>query len=142
MIVKLRFDEFQLKPVTICEDYVEILDGNSSFSKSKGKFCSNIRPPDRPNDIRSSGRYMWVRFRAGYELYGRYGVFKATFTAENKPSSVQTSTPMTKFNSSSGKHTSLVSRRLVIATAKDISLDGLFSLSSKSTYRSSTICNY
>ena len=95
MIVKLRFDRFQLEPMIYCGDYVEILDGNSSNSKSKRQFCGDRKP----DDIRSSGRYMWVRFRA--DKYGprkHYGGLKATFTAENKPNSVQTPTPIATDN--------------------------------------------
>ena len=80
-------------------DYVEILDGNSSDSKSKEKLCGY----NTPKDVRSTGRYMWVRFRA--DQYGHppyYAGFKATFTAENKPCSVQ---PTPTDNNPSGKRT-------------------------------------
>ena len=85
-IVKLKFYEFHIKPnagFSCTADYVEILDGNSSHSDSKRKLCGY----GTPEDIRSTGRYMWVRFRA--DLYGPppsdYAGFKATFTAEDKP---------------------------------------------------------
>ena len=82
-IVKLSFDRFELKPSlgTICTvDYVEILDGKSSYSKSRGKFCGYTKP----EDIRSSGRYMLVRFRADLSTGKYYRGFNATFTAEDK----------------------------------------------------------
>ena len=84
-IVKLRFDRFDLKPSvrsSCTVDYVEILDGKSSYSNSKGRFCGYRKP----EDIRSSGRYMWVRFRADLSTDLYYRGFNATFTAEDKPS--------------------------------------------------------
>ena len=87
-IVKLKFDRFQLKPSfgsKCTADYVEILDGKSSYSKSEGKFCGFTKP----EDIRSSGRYMWVRFRADRLSGPFYEGFEATFTAEDKPSKLK-----------------------------------------------------
>ena len=85
-IVKLRFDGFELRPSSrssCTEDYVEILDGKSRYSGSKGIFCGYTKP----EDVRSSGRYMWVHFRSDYSTNSVYEGFKATFTAEDKPSS-------------------------------------------------------
>ena len=125
-IVKLTFDNLDLKQdsgSTCTADYVEVLDGSRRNDKSKGKFCGD----SKPKDIRSSGRYMWVRFRANICRSREYhGVFKATFTAENKPITFQTPTAMATLKSPSGKWTCLVSRRLVKATAKSTSLDWLF----------------
>ena len=56
--------------------------GSPVIVNSKGKFCGYTKP----EDIRSSGRYMWVRFRADHLTYSIYKGFKATFTAEDKPS--------------------------------------------------------
>ena len=56
-IVKLRFDRFELKPTyrsSCLDDYVEVLDGKSRYSGTKGKFCGYTKP----EDIRSSGRYI------------------------------------------------------------------------------------
>ena len=83
--VRLSFNRFELKPSygsSCTADYVEILDGKSSDSKSKGKFCGYTTP----ENIHSSGRYMWVRFRAGLSANIYYEGFRATFTAEVKPS--------------------------------------------------------
>ncbi|KAJ7371400.1 hypothetical protein OS493_025862 [Desmophyllum pertusum] len=66
--VKLSFDRFELRPSTMsstCIDYLEILDGKNSNSESKGKFCGFTIPED---GIRSSGRYMRVRFRSAVEV--------------------------------------------------------------------------
>ncbi|XP_078370562.1 dorsal-ventral patterning tolloid-like protein 1 isoform X1 [Oculina patagonica] len=83
-IVKLSFDRFELQPSsgsTCTADYVEVFDGKHSYSKSKGKFCGYTIP----DNVKSSERYMWVRFRAdSSESY--YEGFKATYTAEDKPS--------------------------------------------------------
>ena len=82
-IVKLSFERFQLEPSSESEctvDYVEVLDGGDSNSDSKGRFCFST-----PDDIHSSGRYMWVRYRAD-ETGSYFKGFKATFKAEDKPS--------------------------------------------------------
>ena len=84
--MKLRFDRFELKPTfrsSCLDDYVEVLDGKSRYSGTKGKFCGYTKP----EDIRSSGRYMWVLFRADDSTNAVYEGFKATFTAEDQPSS-------------------------------------------------------
>ena len=81
-IVKLRFDRFELKPSlrsSCTEDYVQVADGKSPYSSSKGIFCGYTKP----EDIRSSGRYMWVLFRADRSTKAVYEGFKATFTAED-----------------------------------------------------------
>ena len=81
--MKLSFDRFELKPSfgsSCTADYVEILDGKSSYSNSKGRFCGNTKP----EDIRSSGRCMFVRFRLDLSTDLYYRGFNATFTAEDK----------------------------------------------------------
>ena len=84
-IVKLSFDTFDLQSVSwgICdEDYVEVLDGNYNSSLSIGRFCDFT-----PRDIRSSGRYMRVRFKSDSESsYFSHRGFKASFIAEDGPS--------------------------------------------------------
>ena len=83
-IVKLRFDRFELESSygsRCTADYVEVLDGRYSTSESKGRFCGYSTPAD----IRSSDRYMWVRFRADMTRSYHDG-FKATYTAEDKSS--------------------------------------------------------
>ena len=92
-IVMLRFNKFKLGSsfeYTCTADYVEILDGKSTDSKSKGKFCGYTKP----EDIRSSGRFMLVRFRADFssDPYYSIGGFNATFTAEDKPSTCKSKT--------------------------------------------------
>ena len=80
--VRLSFNRFELKPSygsSCTADYVEILDEESSYSTSKGRFCGD----SKPEDIRSSGRYMWVHFRADLSTNFSYEGFRATFTAED-----------------------------------------------------------
>ncbi|KAJ7371403.1 hypothetical protein OS493_025865 [Desmophyllum pertusum] len=84
-IVKLFFDQsFELEPSygsTCTADYVEVLDGKNN-GESKGRYCGFTTP----DDIHSSGRYMWVRFRSD-SMNSYYNGFKATFVAVDKPSS-------------------------------------------------------
>jgi len=82
-IVRLSFDSFDLEWSSGCTaDYVEVRDGSTRYSRSKGRFCGLTVP----EDVLSTGRYMRVRFRSDSE-YSYYSGFKATFTAEDKPSS-------------------------------------------------------
>ena len=81
-IVRLSFDRFDLEWSSDCTaDYVEVKDGNSGYSRSKGRFCGS----EIPEDVLSTGRYMHVRFRSDSK-YSYYLGFKATFTAEDKSS--------------------------------------------------------
>lgn len=62
---------------------MEVLDGNYNSSLSIERFCGF----GTPRDIRSSGRYMRVRFKSDSEsTYFRYRGFKASFIAEDGPS--------------------------------------------------------
>ena len=79
-IVRLSFESFDLEWSSECTaDYVEVRDGSSRYSRSKGRFCGSTVP----EDVFSTGRYMHVRFRSDSE-YSFYLGFKATFTAEDK----------------------------------------------------------
>jgi len=88
-IVKLKFHKLDLKPSSgskCTADYVEVLDGKPNTGESKGKFCGD----GKPGDIRSSGRYMWVRFRTDPHN-SNYEGFKATYAAaEDKSSKLKT----------------------------------------------------
>ena len=87
-IVKLTFDNVDLKQSsgsTCIADYVEVIDGSRSNDESKGKFCGDRKP----EDIRSSGRYMWVRFRTDSHD-SIYEGFNATYKAEDKSSKLKT----------------------------------------------------
>ena len=84
-MVELSFDRFELDrdgTSGACKgDYVDIMDGQDSNSKSLGKFCGFTSP----GPILSSGRYMRVRFRSdsGGPVYQG---FKASFSAVKKSS--------------------------------------------------------
>ncbi|KAL9973592.1 hypothetical protein ACROYT_G020067 [Oculina patagonica] len=82
-IVKLTFDRFVLPSHCIAE-YVEVFDGNNTYSKSIGKFCGFYFDDTPKHPVRSSGQYMLVRFKSVYFLGGSSEGFKATFTAENE----------------------------------------------------------
>ena len=81
-IVVLSFDIIFLQSSSWrgCDkDYVEVLDGKYNSSLSKGRFCDY-----NSGDIRSSGRYMRVRFKSDSESSYYYHGFKASFVAEDK----------------------------------------------------------
>lgn len=82
--VKLTFNKFKLDWNTngLCGDYVEVLDGEYTFSKSKGKYCGDVHSP--PGPVSSSGRYMTVKFRSDARDQRRAEGFEATFTAVDK----------------------------------------------------------
>ena len=86
--VELSFDRFELDhdgATGECKgDYVDILDGQDSDSKIRGRFCGYTSP----GTIRSSGRYMRVRFKSdsGGPVYKG---FKATFSAVKNSSKLE-----------------------------------------------------
>lgn len=90
-IVKLHFDSFELEWSSGCTgDYLEVIDGNNSNSKSIGRFCgSGLYMYAHPESIRSSGRYMLVRFRSDWLSGGYDDGFKVTFTAEDESSELE-----------------------------------------------------
>lgn len=82
-IIELSFQTFRIPkgPSSKCTpDYVEALDGKDSSSDSKGRLCGY----DIPERIRSTGRYMMVRFRSG-EIMTITGGFSAAFRARDEP---------------------------------------------------------
>ena len=88
-IVKLRFDSFELERSSVCSgDYLEVIDGNNSNSKSMGRFCG-FGLYAHPESIRSSGRYMLVRFRSDWISRGYDDGFRVTFTAEDESSKLE-----------------------------------------------------
>ena len=87
-MIKLSFTKFDLNwHAGTCGDYVEVLDGRDTSSKSLEKYCAYEGPT--PRDVLSSGRYMKVMFRAEYkrryfELPNQREGFVASFKAVNK----------------------------------------------------------
>lgn len=66
--VELTFDEhFYIEPSFECRfDHLEIRDGPFGFSPLIDRFCGVKSPPL----IRSTGRFMWVKFSSDEELEG------------------------------------------------------------------------
>ena len=93
-IVKLYFDSFELDWSSGCVgDYLEVIDGNNSNGKSIGRFCG-FDFYAHPESIRSSGRYVLVRFRSDRLSAGFEDGFKLTFTAEDESSKLELSNKM------------------------------------------------
>ncbi len=81
--VELSFTTFQLKSCAmfawcIC-DLVQVRDGQSASSKELETICGDKQPPT----LRSSGRYMWVKFDSDSIKSAESG-FNATFKAVRK----------------------------------------------------------
>ena len=68
---------FALEPDSLCAmDFLEVRDGAFGFSPLIGRFCSRLPPPEN-EEIRSTGRYLWLRFRSDNTL--PHGGFRAIF---------------------------------------------------------------
>ncbi|VDM34386.1 unnamed protein product [Hydatigera taeniaeformis] len=48
-------------------DFLEVRDGAFGFSPLIGRFCSRLPPPEN-EEIRSTSRYLWLRFRSDNTL--------------------------------------------------------------------------
>ena len=81
-IVKLTFKSFDVDyEYSYCSgDYVEVKDGQFAASKLIGEYCGG----SKPDDIRSSGRYLRVHFRSDSESYILNEGFEAKFQAVDK----------------------------------------------------------
>ncbi|XP_056306375.1 neuropilin and tolloid-like protein 1 [Danio aesculapii] len=64
--IDLFFDEkYSIEPSWECKfDHIEVRDGPFGFSPIIGRYCGQQNPPY----IRSSGRYLWIKFVADGEL--------------------------------------------------------------------------
>lgn len=64
--IDLYFDEqYALEPSWECKfDYIEVRDGPFSSSPIIGRYCGQ----QSPMYVRSSGRYLWIKFVADSEL--------------------------------------------------------------------------
>ncbi|CDS41545.1 neuropilin nrp and tolloid tll [Echinococcus multilocularis] len=59
---------FALEPDSLCTtDFLEVRDGAFGFSPLIGRFCSRLPPPEN-EEIRSTSRYLWLRFRSDNTL--------------------------------------------------------------------------
>jgi len=86
--VKLTFTDFELGKIVVDAkdnfsnrksdmDLVEISEGNWFGNKPRGSYCGK----KRPFDVYSSGRLMWVNFRASRDGVRANKGFKAHFEA-------------------------------------------------------------
>ncbi|XP_044176247.1 cubilin-like isoform X7 [Acropora millepora] len=80
----LTFNYFRLEsgPCST-HDYLEVRDGSSSRSRKKGTYCGTYA-----QNIISSGRYLWIRFRSDWSLSNkgfdaRYTVIRAPVCSSN-----------------------------------------------------------
>ncbi|NXQ33046.1 NETO1 protein, partial [Alaudala cheleensis] len=64
--IELHFDEkYSIEPSWECKfDHIEVRDGPFGFSPILGRFCGQQNPPM----IKSSGRFLWIKFFADAEL--------------------------------------------------------------------------
>ncbi|XP_048696087.1 neuropilin and tolloid-like protein 1 isoform X14 [Caretta caretta] len=64
--IELHFDEkYSVEPSWECKfDHIEVRDGPFGFSPIIGRFCGQQNPPM----IKSSGRFLWIKFFADGEL--------------------------------------------------------------------------
>ena len=77
--IVLTFETFDLEPSEACgADYVEVYDSMNAFGESMGRFCGSTIP----EPLKSSGRYMVVRFKTNGS--GRYSGFKAYYSTKCK----------------------------------------------------------
>ncbi|EZA61092.1 Neuropilin and tolloid-like protein [Ooceraea biroi] len=81
MLVKLDFrDEFKLEDSPGCRfDFLEVRDGQHSFSNLLGNFCG----PNFPPEITSKTRYLWLRFHSDENIEGKG--FKAVWSMIPRP---------------------------------------------------------
>lgn len=64
--IDLHFEEnYSIESSWECKfDNIEVRDGPFGFSPMLGRYCGQQSPPD----IRSSGRYLWIKFVTDGEL--------------------------------------------------------------------------
>ena len=79
--LQLTFNYFRLESSPCStRDYLEVRDGSSSTSATKGTYCGSNAP-----SITSSGRYLWIRFRSDFSF--SYKGFDARYTIVTAPRS-------------------------------------------------------
>jgi len=83
-LVELSFDRFNLIPegesIGCLYNSVQVYDGDYKSGDSLGIYCDDAVP----EPLKSSGRYMWVRFISELGYDSQYRGFKATFNAVDK----------------------------------------------------------
>jgi len=80
--IDLHFEEtYSIESSWECKfDNIEVRDGPFSFSLIMGRYCGQHSPPD----IRSSGRYLWIKFVTDGELEAVGFSARYNFTAGKK----------------------------------------------------------
>ncbi|XP_008436864.1 neuropilin and tolloid-like protein 1 isoform X3 [Xiphophorus hellerii] len=78
--IDLHFeDNYSIESSWECKfDNIEVRDGPFGFSPILGRYCGQHSPPD----IRSSGRYLWIKFVTDGELEGVGFSASYNFTAD------------------------------------------------------------
>uniref|UniRef100_A0A5F5PYD0 Neuropilin and tolloid like 1 n=2 Tax=Equus TaxID=9789 RepID=A0A5F5PYD0_HORSE len=78
--IELYFDEkYSIEPSWECKfDHIEVRDGPFGFSPIIGRFCGQQNPPV----IKSSGRFLWIKFFADGELESMGFSARYNFTPE------------------------------------------------------------
>ncbi|XP_023678472.2 neuropilin and tolloid-like protein 2 [Paramormyrops kingsleyae] len=78
--IELTFDEtYYIEPSFECRfDYIEVRDGPFGFSPLINRFCG----PSSPGMVRSTGRFMWIKFSSDEELEGLGFRVKYAFIAD------------------------------------------------------------
>ncbi|KAL7374384.1 hypothetical protein ABVT39_027943 [Epinephelus coioides] len=78
--IDLHFEEnYSIESSWECKfDNIEVRDGPFGFSPILGRYCGQQSPPD----IRSSGRYLWIKFVTDGELEGVGFSASYNFTAD------------------------------------------------------------
>ena len=80
--MELSFDRFKLDPgyVLCLSDSLQVYDGDYKSGDSLGIYCDDAVP----ESLKSSGRYLWVRFISERGYNSNYPGFKARFNAVDK----------------------------------------------------------
>uniref|UniRef100_A0A8C4Z987 CUB domain-containing protein n=1 Tax=Gadus morhua TaxID=8049 RepID=A0A8C4Z987_GADMO len=80
--IDLHFEEnYSIESSWECKfDNIEVRDGPFGFSPVMGRYCGQHSPPD----IRSSGRYLWIKFVTDGELEAVGFSARYNFTAGNR----------------------------------------------------------
>lgn len=78
--IDLFFEKYSIEPSWECKfDHIEVRDGPFGFSPIIGRYCGQ----QNPLYIRSSGRYLWIKFVADGELEAKGFSASYNFTAGN-----------------------------------------------------------
>uniref|UniRef100_A0A8C9SI97 Neuropilin and tolloid-like protein 1 n=1 Tax=Scleropages formosus TaxID=113540 RepID=A0A8C9SI97_SCLFO len=90
--IDLYFDDnYSIEPSWECKfDHIEIRDGPFSFSPIIGRYCGQLSPLY----VRSSGRYLWIKFFSDGELEATGFSARYNFTADPDFKDIGTPSPL------------------------------------------------